>query len=152
MKESSRIWNELNMAKQYTANIAKYTSRQRHINEIIDVTIVSLSIISIGGYYFYKWIPIIGVIMGLVWKYAKKLIPFFATKKAVDTLSFKDIFRYANKHSLLGEKAVERWFEYRDNRNNTAHDYGVEFAQKTLTLIDGFLADVEKLKTIIENE
>lgn len=82
----------------------------------------------------------------------KKLIPFFATKKAVDTLSFKDIFRYANKHSLLDEKAVERWFEYRDNRNNTAHDYGVEFAQKTLTLIDVFLADVEKLKTIIENE
>ncbi len=77
MKESSRIWNELNMAKQYTANIAKYTSRQRHINEIIDVIIVSLSIISIGGYYIYKWIPIIGVIMGLVWKYAKNLIPFF---------------------------------------------------------------------------
>lgn len=77
MKESSRIWNELNMAKQYTSNIAKYTSRQRHTNEIIDVVIVSLSIISIGGYYIYQWIPIIGVIISLVWKYAKKIIPFF---------------------------------------------------------------------------
>lgn len=77
MKESSRIWNELNMAKQYTSNTAKYTSRQRHTNEIIDVIIVSLSIISIGGYYIHEWIPIIGVIIGLVWKYAKKIIPFF---------------------------------------------------------------------------
>ena len=77
MKESSRIWNELNMAKQYTSNIAKYTSRQRQTNEIIDVAIISLSIISIGGYYIHEWFPIIGIIISLVWKYAKKIIPFF---------------------------------------------------------------------------
>ena len=29
----------------------------------------------------------------------KKLVPYFATKKSVDTLSFKDIFRNANKYS-----------------------------------------------------
>ena len=77
MKESSRIWNELNMAKQYTSNIAKYTSRQRQTNEIIDLIIVSLSIISVVGYYIYEWIPVIGIIISLVWKYAKKIIPFF---------------------------------------------------------------------------
>lgn len=77
MKESSRIWNELNMAKQYTSNIAKYTSRQRQTNEIIDLIIVSLSIISVVGYYIHEWIPIIGIIISLVWKYAKKIIPFF---------------------------------------------------------------------------
>ena len=77
MKVSSRIWYELNMAKQYTFNIAKYTSRQRKANEIIDVIIVSLSIISIACYYIQEWIPIIGVIISLVWKYAKKIIPFF---------------------------------------------------------------------------
>lgn len=77
MKESSRIWYELNVAKQYTSNIAKYTSRQRQTNEIIDVIIVSLSIISIGGFYIYEWIPVIGIIISLVWKYAKKVIPFF---------------------------------------------------------------------------
>ena len=77
MKESSRLWNELNMAKQYTSNIAKYISRQRQTNEIIDLIIVSLSIISVVGYYIYEWIPIIGIIISLVWKYAKKIIPFF---------------------------------------------------------------------------
>ncbi|WP_413853834.1 nucleotidyltransferase substrate binding protein [Candidatus Ruminimicrobium bovinum] len=82
----------------------------------------------------------------------KKLVPYFATKKAVDMLSFKDIFRQTHKFSLLNEQEVERWFKYRDNINTTAHDYGIAFAQETLSLIDNFLSDVEKLKKIIEND
>lgn len=65
------------MAKQYTSNIAKYTSHQRQANEIVDVIIVSLSIISIAGYYIQEWIPIIGVIICLLWKYAKKIMSLF---------------------------------------------------------------------------
>ena len=82
----------------------------------------------------------------------KKLTPYFATKRAVDTLTFKDLFRYANKHSLLDEKDVERWFKYRDNRNSTAHDYGEQFAKETLILVDDFLKDTEKLIQVIEND
>lgn len=62
----------------------------------------------------------------------KRLLPYFSSKKSADTLTFKDIFRHALKHSLLSEEEVERWFKYRDNRNNTAHDYGIAFAQKTV--------------------
>ncbi len=82
----------------------------------------------------------------------KKLTPYFASKKAVDTLTFKDLFREAHKHSLLNKDEVERWFKYRDNRNNTAHDYGKAFAEETLSLMDDFLKDVYNLKEIIENE
>ena len=82
----------------------------------------------------------------------KKLEPYFASKKIADTLVFKDIFRHALKHSLLNEDAVNRWFKYRDNRNNTAHDYGVAFAQETLALIDKFLFDAKNLKKVIDNE
>lgn len=82
----------------------------------------------------------------------KRLLPYFATKKQVDALSFKDLFRYANKHSLLDEDVVNRWFIYRDNRNNTAHDYGRAFAEETLKLIDDFIKDVESLKMIIEGD
>lgn len=81
----------------------------------------------------------------------KRLLPYFSTKKAVDILSFKDLFRYSLKHSLLDEKAVNRWFVYRDNRNNTAHDYGRAFAEETLTLVDDFIEDVKNLKKVIEN-
>ena len=81
----------------------------------------------------------------------KRITPYFASKKAVDTLTFKDIFRHAHKHSLLSDDELERWFSYRDNRNNTAHDYGRAFAEETILLIDNFLQDVKKLKSVIEN-
>ena len=81
----------------------------------------------------------------------KKITPYFATKKAVNALTFKDLFRHAAAYNLLTENDVTRWFKYRDNRNNTAHDYGQKFAQETLNLIEGFLEDVKKLKEIIEN-
>ena len=81
----------------------------------------------------------------------KRLEPYFSSKKAVDALTFKDLFRNANKCSLLSEDEVNRWFEYRNNRNNTAHDYGQAFAEETLKIIDNFLNDVRHLKEIIEN-
>jgi hypothetical protein len=81
----------------------------------------------------------------------KKITPYFATKKAVDQLNFKDLFRYALKHSLLTKEEVERWFEYRDNRNNTVYDYGRGFAEETLSLMDNFIKDAYRIKDVIAN-
>ncbi len=81
----------------------------------------------------------------------KVLVPYFVSKKAVDSLSFKDLFRHALKYSLLNEETVNRWFKYRDNRNNTAHDYGQAFANETLVLIEDFISDVKKLEEVIKN-
>lgn len=81
----------------------------------------------------------------------KRITPFFSSKKKVDELTFKDLFRQAHKHSLISEDEVNRWFIYRDNRNNTAHDYGQAFAEQTIVLIDEFLKDVKSLKRVIEN-
>lgn len=81
----------------------------------------------------------------------KRLEPFFGSKKAVDELTFKDLFRHAVKHSLISEEEVSRWFKYRDNRNKTTHDYGRAFAEETLVLINDFLKDSKNLKKIIEN-
>lgn len=82
----------------------------------------------------------------------KKLTPYFSSKKAVDALTFKDLFRYAVKHSLLQAEEVERWFKYRDNRNSTAHDYGEQFAKDTLVLIDDFVQDTLNLIKVIQND
>ncbi len=81
----------------------------------------------------------------------KRLIPYFSSKKIIDTLTFKDLFRYAFKFSLISEDEVNRWMQYWDNRNNTAHDYGEKFAKETLRLIDDFLSDARHLKEIINN-
>ena len=82
----------------------------------------------------------------------KKLVPYFATKKEVDKLTFKDIFRYALKHSLIDEDSVKRWFDYRDNRNNTTHDYGRAFAEETLAIVEKFIVDATLLKNIIDEK
>lgn len=79
----------------------------------------------------------------------KTLKPFFHTPKAVDQLVFKDIFRHAVLHQLINEDHCQRWFTYRDNRNITAHDYGVHFAQDTLHLLPQFIEDARVLAKAI---
>lgn len=80
----------------------------------------------------------------------KRLAAFFSTNRQVDRLVFKDLFRHAAKHGLIEPKAVERWLIYRDNRNVTAHDYGEGFAEATLKLLPGFIADGKALADMIE--
>ncbi|MCG8607524.1 nucleotidyltransferase substrate binding protein [bacterium] len=80
-------------------------------------------------------------------KLLKKAIrPFFATPKAADRLTFKNIFRQAAKYDFLSVEEVERWFAYRDNRNVTTHDYGVGFAEETMVLLPDFVTDAKKLR------
>jgi nucleotidyltransferase substrate binding protein (TIGR01987 family) len=87
-------------------------------------------------------------------KFLKKIItPYFHSKKAVDRLTFKDVFRNAGHYGLLGVEEVERWLEYRDNRNLTAHDYGFDLADKTLSLMPNFINDTNNLIRVIgEND
>lgn len=81
----------------------------------------------------------------------KRLLPFFASKKEVDALTFKDLFRYANKHSLISDEETARWMKYRDNRNNAVHDYGRAFAEEPLSLIEDFLSDAKHIMSVIAN-
>lgn len=82
----------------------------------------------------------------------KALNPYFHSNKAVDALVFKDLFRNAAQHSLISLAAVERWFKYRDNRNNTAHDYGVHFADKTLLLLPEFINDAKSIELVLKEQ
>lgn len=79
-------------------------------------------------------------------KLTKKAIkPFMPSARAVDQLTYKDIFRQALKVGLVTDDEAERWHGYRDNRNNTAHDYGVFFAEETLVLLPQFVLDARSL-------
>ena len=82
----------------------------------------------------------------------KVLKPYFASSKAVDMLVFKDIFRHAVLHSIIDTDSCERWMQYRDNRNSTAHDYGVGFAQDTLKLLPQFISDAKIILKAINNK
>lgn len=65
--------------------------------------------------------------------------------RKLESTPVKDILRLAAVHDLMSLPEVERWFLYRDNRNNTAHDYGEKFATETLLLIPLFLQDIATL-------
>ena len=82
----------------------------------------------------------------------KVLKPYFHSSKEVDKLYFKDIFRQAVLRSILTKETSERWLVYRDNRNNTSHDYGINFAEETLLLLPQFIVDASDLAKIIKEK
>jgi nucleotidyltransferase substrate binding protein (TIGR01987 family) len=86
-------------------------------------------------------------------KLLRKAIKSYAgNPRAVDELTFKDVLRHAAKHGLLEAAAVERWFAYRDNRNNTAHDYGEGFAEETLGLMPDFITDARHIEKVLREK
>jgi nucleotidyltransferase substrate binding protein (TIGR01987 family) len=86
-------------------------------------------------------------------KLIKKALKVYGhSGKKLESTPIKDILRLAAVHDLLSLEEVERWFLYRDNRNNTAHDYGEAFAKQTLVLIPNFLTDLEQLIAQLTNK
>ena len=79
----------------------------------------------------------------------KALKSYTGNPREVDALTYKDVLRHAGRHGLMSVEAVARWFAYRDNRNSTAHDYGVGFAEDTLKLLPGFIADARDLEACL---
>jgi nucleotidyltransferase substrate binding protein (TIGR01987 family) len=82
----------------------------------------------------------------------KVLKPYFHSSKEVDKLYFKEVFKHAVLRSLMTHESCEHWLEYRDNRNNTAHDYGVNFAEETLVLLPQFIIDAQELAEMIKHQ
>jgi len=82
----------------------------------------------------------------------KAIKDYTGNPRDVDELTYKDVLRHAAKHGLLDVAAVERWFAYRDNRNNTAHDYGEGFAEETLGLMPDFVTDARSVETTLREK
>jgi hypothetical protein len=80
------------------------------------------------------------------------LKPYLHIAAAVNQLPFKDLFRQAALRGLITEEECERWLAYRDNRNTTAHDYGVNFAVQTMGLLPQFIIDAKRLKEIFDGK
>ena len=73
----------------------------------------------------------------------RALKEYMASPKLVQELTFKDIFRFAAQYGLIEDPSP--WFEYQDSRNNTVHDYGENFADTVLKLIQRFYIDAVQL-------
>lgn len=82
----------------------------------------------------------------------KALKAYGGSPKAVDELFYKDVLRHAGKHGLMSPEEISRWFAYRENRNNTAHDYGDGFARETLALMPSFLDDARLIEAVLREK
>ena len=84
----------------------------------------------------------------------KALKAYASSPRSVDALVFNEVLRQAGKHGIFDQEAVERWLSYRANRNNTAHDYGENFANQTLKLLPSYLNELRllavKLKEVFD--
>ena len=81
----------------------------------------------------------------------KVLKPYYHSSNAVDQLNFKEVFRQCVLRNIITLEMCERFFDYRDNRNSTAHDYGVNFAQETLLLLPKFISDASHIVEVINS-
>jgi len=85
-----------------------------------------------------------------IFKLLKRVLKDFGHGgKKLDATPVRELLRLAATHDLMTLEEVERWFVYRDSRNNTAHDYGEGFAKETLVLLPGFIADAKTLQTTL---
>jgi nucleotidyltransferase substrate binding protein (TIGR01987 family) len=82
----------------------------------------------------------------------KVLKQYVGSPKTVDALVFKDVLRHAALHGLLSAAELERWLVYRDSRNDTAHNYGEQFADTTLALITDFQRDALALYVTLQQK
>ena len=81
----------------------------------------------------------------------KALKLYNGSPRAVDALTFNDVLRHAGKHALLDQSGVERWLQYRASRNTTAHDYGQDFATKTLAFLPDYVRDARALALTLQS-
>jgi nucleotidyltransferase substrate binding protein (TIGR01987 family) len=80
----------------------------------------------------------------LAWKMLKRRLEQDApTPAEVDHLSFRELIRMGAERGFLSDP--ERWFEYRDKRNQTAHTYSESTAESVLAAAKRFEPDVRGL-------
>lgn len=81
----------------------------------------------------------------------KTLRPWFASNRAADRLTFRDLFRHAAKHGLIDMDAAERWLTYRDSLNGSGEPDGADPAVvAAVERLPAFVADARALVAVVE--
>ncbi len=75
----------------------------------------------------------------------KKISAWSVSNRDAAKLTFNDVFRTAARHGLIEADECQRWLEYRESRNDTAHDYGEGFAASVVRRLPQFVVDAKAL-------
>lgn len=80
-------------------------------------------------------------------KIMKKILKKYYDKQE-EELTVNNIFRLMYGLNFISN--MERWRNYHEKRNNTAHEYNLEKSRKLLSLVPEFIQDIEELINNIE--
>ena len=69
----------------------------------------------------------------------KRMAAYSASYRQADRLNCSGLFCHGVKYCPLACDSVERWLRHRDNRHDTAHNYGEDLAETTLKLLRTFV-------------
>ncbi|OGX90201.1 nucleotidyltransferase substrate binding protein [Hymenobacter coccineus] len=90
------------------------------------------------------------LILELAIKLLRKVLRDYVTStRELAEMPFKNVLRQAAQHGLLSLEAVDRWFNYRDLRNTSAHEYGQNFAEKIIVALPDFIQDADAVLTTL---
>ena len=84
----------------------------------------------------------------LCWKFMKRWLEANLGSVHVTGVTRRQLFRLSAEHQLLGD--VDRWMEYHDARNETAHTYDESTAEDVFDTSQEFLSDARTLLQALE--
>ena len=58
-----------------------------------------------------------------------------------DQMPIRDIFRYGQRVGVLSD--AEKWFTYKNNRDNSSHTYDLSIADQVFDATDDFLQEAQ---------
>ena len=79
----------------------------------------------------------------LCWKFMRRWLEVNLGSVYVAGVSRRQLFRLSAEHRLLDD--VDRWMEYHDARNETAHTYDENTAEEVFETAHRFLYDAQEL-------
>ena len=84
----------------------------------------------------------------LCWKFMRRWLEGNLGSVYVEGVARRQLFRLSAEHRLLSD--VDRWMEYHDARNETAHTYDEGTAEDVFETAHQFLADAQELLKALE--
>jgi len=84
----------------------------------------------------------------LCWKFMRRWLQVNLGSVYVAGVTRRQLFRLSAEHRLLSD--VDRWMEYHDARNETAHTYDESTAEDVFEIAHQFLVDAQLLLQSLE--
>ena len=93
------------------------------------------------------------LILEIVVRLLRKVLREYVTStRELNDMPFKQILRLAAQHGLFSLDEVDHWLLHRDNRNTSAHEYGMQFAEKIISHLPTFISDTEAVLTTLRKQ